>query len=86
MTKTSEMLEDTWDSKTSVSDFIVGIVVGSVDLSTRLLGGGPGSESLCDDTTDNRNVVADTPDEDDDDNESNHGSRTIFEIDTWKYH
>ena len=41
--------------------------------NTRLLGGGPGSESLCDDTTDNRNVVADTLDEDDDDKESNHG-------------
>ena len=44
-----------------------------MDLSTRLLGGGPVSKSLCDGTTDNKNIVVDTLDEEDDDIESNHG-------------
>ena len=35
-------------------------------------GGGPGFESLSDDTMDNMNVVVDTLDEEDDDKESNH--------------
>ena len=34
--------------------------------------GGLDYESLCDDTTDNTNVVADTLEEEDDDNESKH--------------
>ena len=37
--------------------------------NTRLLGGGPGSESLCDDTTDNKNVVDTLDKESDDDME-----------------
>ena len=49
------------------------IVVGSVDL--RILAcwaGGPGSESLSDDTTDKRNVVQDSLEDEDDDKESKH--------------
>ena len=40
--------------------------------NTRLLGGGPGSESLSDDTTDKRNVVQDSLEDEDDDKESKH--------------
>ena len=47
--------------------------------NTRLLGGGPGSKSLCDDTTGNMNVVADTLDEEDDDIESRHLNGVVVE-------
>ena len=42
-------------------------------------GRGPGSKSLCDDTTDNKNVVADTLDEEDDDIESKHLDGVVVE-------
>ena len=48
---------------------IVGSVVTGI-LACRA--GGLDYESLCDDTTDNTNVVADTLEEEDDDNESKH--------------
>ena len=53
-----------------------------MDLSTRLLGGGPGSESLCDDTTDNMNVVADTLDEVLDEESINHDD-VVVEIELY---
>ena len=50
--------------------------------TARLLGGGPGFESLCDDTTDNMNVVLDSLDRDDDDldKDSKHAEGMVVEI------